>query len=343
MTDDDRRESQSCLRLTLLLTATAAPDIIELDIVSFYNPSSLSAPLAQLQALRAFETLQMDTAELHVLATLPNLKKLTVKNIEGPDPLWSPHTSTGFLCLEYLCIMKYPHDSRFNIFHSASILRELQIWDYQWTHIHKLRESCAAWSRWFPLLEVLNFDISVPLEAVPGYPQSYYNVLEPLFQLQSLKSISADAPVQLLHLDDTVIQAIGRAWPNLYSARFRLTALGIGQTLDDTTPCLSPSPLVSLALRCPRLHTLMVPQVKITVDNMEALSEYPILDHSLSHLHILRMFSSDYSLVDRFVGRLFPRPPGSVELPRVELSADWKDSEGNQMSVGWPDNMMFSR
>ena len=325
MTDDDRREWQSCLRLTLHIVTTVVPHLINLSILSDWEPSLLCAPLAQLRTLRAFSVNRMNVDELRVLATLPNLEKLSIYSIEEPGQLSSTHVSTAFPRLENLHIVEHPNGNRLYPFLSAPLLRKLTVSHYKGIRILNLRESCAAWSRWFPLLESLYLGLTTVSEPIPGYPQSYSDALKPIFRLRSLKSVQISAPAQLLHLDDEDIQAISRAWPKLSSAIFIGEKYDEAQTAEGTAPCLSPSSLVSLALDCPRLHTLELPRVKVDLKNVAALSDYPVLNHPLSSLHVERMFTTDCSLAALLIDRIFPHLDDDVGGPLAELTTTWEE------------------
>ncbi|TBU23057.1 hypothetical protein BD311DRAFT_107620 [Dichomitus squalens] len=96
LSDDSRREWQSCIRSTLHLISSNAIHISQLTLNSNMEPSSLCLSVWKLQSLRVFTVGKVDIADLHALSQLPNLAELYLTSIQGSIQDFSTQTAIEF-------------------------------------------------------------------------------------------------------------------------------------------------------------------------------------------------------------------------------------------------------
>ena len=322
--EDERQEWRAFLRSTLSLIVSVSTDITDLYLSWWREDHSIAEPVSQLQSLRCFTlTTEADGNLLRVLAALPSLQDLELHRIMIDEHDTFTQADAGFLRLQHLSLIEHPNTTRFYQLFGAPGLQDLRP---SFRHADDYRDvlaCCVAWTRHFPLLEKLVLLVRLGQDADQS-PQPYSSILEPLFQLRFLKSIDLDVSPGRLSPHDADIEAASHSWPQL--VRFWV-AVQHSNTLpsrtEDTDPCIGPSSLVLLASRCPQLRALMLPRVKINLQDIDALAEFPVLDHRLKTLSLRNMCSDDCALAALLIDRLFPHllctlyPPGTAQSESI--------------------------
>ncbi|KAI1788848.1 hypothetical protein LXA43DRAFT_608598 [Ganoderma leucocontextum] len=309
ITDDERREWQAFIRSTLFLIVSVATHITELYL-NWDEEHSIAEPVAQLQSLRCFKTARADGNLLRVLAALPSLEKLTLGSIVVSEKDTFTQADAGFLHLQRFSMQKHPNNTRFYRLFDSPGLRYLDASFFKADDYRDILGCCTAWARRFPLLE--NVKLFVTLDgSAAHHPRPYSSIIEPLFQLRSLRYVDLKASCEQFVPNDADIEAVAHNWSELI--HFCATDLNDYDSPQSRTeqesqtgPCIGPSALVLLASRCPLLLLLQIPRVKINLANIDALSNFPVLNHRLHTLFVGSMHSDDCSLTALFVDRLFP-------------------------------------
>ena len=317
------REWQGSIRSTLFLIVSIATGLTELEL-DWEEEHYIAGPIAQLRSLRCFKTVRADGNLLRVLAGLPSLEMLTLGTILVSEEDTFMQAGEGFTRLGRFSVQEHPSTSRFYQLFKAPDLRYLYA-DFSGMDDHRdVLMCCTAWAKCFPSLETLELLVSLKEDAARLY-QPYSSIIEPLFQLRSLRTVNVGAEPGQFVPGDADIESVSRSWPELvrfsiyetHSDIFVPLAMAdpVGPT-GDACPCIGPSALVSLATRCPRLLSLHIPRVKINLSNTDALSDFPVLNHRLRTLSVSRMYSDGCSLTALFIDRLFPHlqtwvPPNS--------------------------------
>ncbi|KAJ7779701.1 hypothetical protein B0H16DRAFT_1710957 [Mycena metata] len=318
--------------MSLLPTiALKCPSLKKVDIFGPVPDSSAIRILVKsLGRLESLKILSVDRRNLALLAGLPNLRSLLLRNPTGPYAGVS-HESTnetgGFPALEKLQFVTANLDTCSDILALASDSR-LVSFATQWFQVETTKDiagrfytTLAEHSSRSSLRDITVFQPRSSPDVATANQIEAYAVgkveLRPLFRFTDLVSLSLAHPVGF-DLDDSTILAMACAWP-------RLQTLSLQSTLTRHMPSrVTLLGLHALAKHCPNLSEL-----HMTLD-ATVVPEIPhdrVVQTTLELLHVGASPVAEPLLVAAFISGIFPK------LPRVETLHD------DIMMQYWEENM----
>ena len=281
---------------------SSTSNLQRLSLISNSSPLDLEALPQSHPHLRYLKVVQpVSPTWLTSIASLPDLEFLSICILE------SINIPVQFKKLRSLSITRLgPDGDNAAITIASTEAPHLRKFSFDSSHVDSttLRTELLQWLEplvlRFPSLIAFEWKCWQFHEFQWGYHGSRYpgatlaELIEPLLSLRTLRDLLLDVDGPFVPYSFTDFRRMAEAWPDLETLSLKLDHAHNTDSArsNDPTQYANIDSLVSLARRCPCLHTLRIPRVLIdSITHIPSLtspseSEYLAAGHRLLHLHV---------------------------------------------------------